>query len=79
MKNPSMDNSHQRRNHRIGRERWGKIKVGQTWVKPDTGATFLVIKKMSGSAWMVAFDFRGRGSSHRMEERDIYKFYDRVV
>ena len=66
-------------NWRKGRELHGVIRPGQFWRKRDQGLLVYIVKKDGGSGrWRVDFLKGNAKSSHSVEERGIYKFYDKV-
>lgn len=62
-----------------GREKYGAVKRGQRWRKIDNGMTMTVICKQADNSWRCAFDSLNRKASHKMKERVIYKYYERVA
>jgi hypothetical protein len=67
------------RTWREGRELNGDIRRGQTWVKRDCPTfAFTVMKKQEGDSWRCAFSRAGRNSSHKLRDRDIWKYYDKL-
>jgi hypothetical protein len=61
-----------------GREKYGAVRAGQIWMKADVKRCMTVIARQGDNTWRVAFDNKTRKSSHKVKERDIYKFYIRV-
>lgn len=60
-----------------GREKNGQIKAGQTWKKKDTGRIMIIINKGKGG-WCVTYSSGGSNKHHTLNDRVIYKYYDRL-
>ena len=63
-------------NWRVGRDRFGKIKRNQRWVKRDTGKAMTILGPAENASLKVIFDGDSRGMKvHTLKMRDIYRYY----
>lgn len=66
-------------NSEMGRNKYGKLKSGQRWKKRDIGMVMTIISKASSDSWRVCFDTKTSNASHKIKEKVVYKFYDRIA